>query len=94
MQTAPSTDPTTAMETTPLRRVSIVIPVYRGERTLPQLLQEIAPLAAEQKSPAGHRFRVSEVLLVHDCGPDRSDLTIEAPPIDDVIERVFAEEGL
>ena len=76
--TTPSDGPTSATELRALRRVSIVIPVYRGERTLPPLLQEIAPLAAEQESPAGHRFRVSEVLLAHDCGPDRSDLAIEA----------------
>lgn len=60
-----------------LHRVSLVIPVYRGERTLLSLIDEIAPLAVERTSPAGHRFVVSELLLVHDCGPDRSDQTIE-----------------
>lgn len=62
----------------PLQRISVVIPVYRGERTLPTLLAEVAALAQEATSPAGHRFQVCEVLLVHDCGPDRSDRTIEA----------------
>lgn len=61
----------------PVRRVSIVIPVYRGERTLSALLDEIAPLTQQQASPSGYGFHVCEVLLVHDCGPDRSDLTIE-----------------
>lgn len=40
-------------------------------------MQEIAVLATEQLSPAGARFQINEVLLVHDCGPDRSDKTIE-----------------
>lgn len=63
-------------EVDPVRRVSIVIPVYCGEKTLPSLMAEIAPLAVEQRSPGGRSFRVCEVLLAHDCGPDRSDLTI------------------
>jgi polyisoprenyl-phosphate glycosyltransferase len=61
-----------------VQRVSLVIPVYCGERTLVTLIGEIAALTSEQVSPAGHRFLISEVLLVHDCGPDRSDQTIEA----------------
>lgn len=60
-----------------LHRISIVIPVYRGETTLDALVTEILPLVVEQVSPAGNRFVVNELLLVHDCGPDRSDKTIE-----------------
>lgn len=59
-------------------QVSVVIPVYQGEKSLPGLLAEIAPLGREQRTPAGHAFIVSEVLLVHDCGPDRSDQTLQA----------------
>ena len=59
-------------------RVSIVIPVYAGEQTLPDLIAEIAPLTQEQSTPDGNKFVVGEVLLVHDCGPDRSDKTLEA----------------
>jgi polyisoprenyl-phosphate glycosyltransferase len=60
-----------------LHEVGIVIPVYRGETTLPPLLAEIATLhRSETKTPGGYRFRVAEVILVHDCGPDSSDLTI------------------
>lgn len=59
-------------------RVSLVIPVYRGERTLPSLMEEILPLTTEQRTPSGRSFVLTEVLLVHDCGPDRSDLTIQA----------------
>jgi polyisoprenyl-phosphate glycosyltransferase len=58
--------------------VAVVVPVYRGEDTLPALLEEIERLATPQVSPAGNRFQVSEVVLVHDSGPDRSDLTIRA----------------
>lgn len=60
-----------------VQRVSVVVPVYRGEKALPALLHEIAPLASETRTPNGNRFLVCEVLLVHDCGPDRSDETIE-----------------
>ena len=58
-------------------RVSIVIPVYQGEKSLPTLIDEIVPLTQEQRTPGSHRFVVAEVLLVHDCGPDHSDLTLE-----------------
>lgn len=53
--------------------VSIVIPVYRGERHLPALIDEIAGLVTGATTAGGHRYRVAEVLLVHDCGPDGSD---------------------
>lgn len=58
-------------------RVSLVIPVYRGEKTLQGLIREIAPLARQHTTPAGRRYLLAEVLLVHDCGPDRSYLAIE-----------------
>jgi undecaprenyl-phosphate 4-deoxy-4-formamido-L-arabinose transferase len=61
-----------------VHRVSLVIPVYCGEKTLPQLIAEIEPLTREQPTPEGHRFIIDEVLLVHDCGPDRSDRILEA----------------
>lgn len=52
--------------------VSVVIPVYQGERTLSRLVKEIAPLTAGVVSPAGRPVVVSEILLVHDNGPDGS----------------------
>jgi glycosyltransferase involved in cell wall biosynthesis len=58
-------------------RLSIVIPVYRGESTLPTIVAEIAALAVERVTPGGRRAIVTEVLLAHDCGPDRSDKTLE-----------------
>lgn len=67
-----------ASQTEPrLHRVSVVIPVYRGEKTLPPLIAEIGRFTSGQTSARGNRFIVSEVLLVHDCGPDRSDQVIE-----------------
>lgn len=65
------------MDVAAVHRVSLVIPVYRGEKTLPALIGQIAPLAREQTTPGASRFVISEVLLVHDCGPDQSDKTIE-----------------
>ena len=65
------------MDNCSTHRVSIVIPVYRGENTLPALIKEIAPLAQEQTTPHGSVFVICEVLLAHDCGPDRSDKTLE-----------------
>ena len=56
--------------------VSVVIPVYRGEDTLPQLLQELASLTQPQVTAEGRSFHVHEVLLVWDRGPGRSDATI------------------
>jgi undecaprenyl-phosphate 4-deoxy-4-formamido-L-arabinose transferase len=56
--------------------ISVVIPVYRGAATLPSLLDELEPLSNESVSADGHAFRVVEVLLVHDAGPDDSDRVI------------------
>ena len=58
--------------------VSIVIPVYRGEATLPGLMKEISLLRSPQHTPDGRSFQVCEVILVWDHGPDESDLTIAA----------------
>lgn len=52
--------------------ISVVVPVYAGERTLPDLLAEIAPLTTEFLTPDGYAACVTEILLVHDHGPDRS----------------------
>jgi undecaprenyl-phosphate 4-deoxy-4-formamido-L-arabinose transferase len=58
--------------------VAVVVPVYRGEDTLPALLEELDRLVTTHVTAEGNPFRVSEVVLVHDCGPDRSDVTIRA----------------
>ncbi|MEP7097220.1 MAG: glycosyltransferase [Dokdonella sp.] len=53
------------------------MPVYQGERTLPTLLVEIKPFSHVQLTAGGIAYVVSEVLLVHDCGPDNSVAKIE-----------------
>ena len=56
--------------------LSVVVPVYRGAATLDALIDELALLVAPFRTPAGHSARIDEVLLVHDCGPDDSDIVI------------------
>jgi undecaprenyl-phosphate 4-deoxy-4-formamido-L-arabinose transferase len=56
--------------------ISIVVPVYQGEHTLDTLVEEICPLTKRCRTPQGRPMRVAEVLLVHDAGPDRSDVVI------------------
>ena len=56
--------------------ISIVVPVYKGENSLPALLAEIEPLTAHGVTPGGRAFIVTEVILVHDNGPDDSDETM------------------
>ncbi len=58
--------------------VSVVIPVYAGEATLPDLIEELAALHGAARTPAGRPFTVSEVVLVWDRGPGRSDDAIRA----------------
>ena len=58
------------------QHVSVVIPVYQGERSIRALLEEISAYFEPSTTEGGHEMVVSEVLLVHDCGPDRSDLQI------------------
>ena len=57
-------------------RVSIVVPVFQGERTLAALVAEIALLTVPTPTAGGHEFQVTELLLVDDHGPDRSDEVI------------------
>lgn len=52
--------------------VSVVIPVYQGEKTISNLVNELALYVAPSTSPAGIKYVISEVLLVHDSGPDDS----------------------
>lgn len=52
--------------------ISVVIPVYQGERTLKALLNELGPFTEAIRTRDGHLAVVAEVLLVHDNGPDDS----------------------
>ena len=56
--------------------ISVVVPVYRGAATLSGLVGELVRYVSESSTPGGRRFRVAEVLLVHDNGPDDSDRVI------------------
>ena len=56
--------------------LSVVIPVYRGEETLPELISELQPLTLGQETPDGRLFRIDEILLVWDRGPAGSDTVI------------------
>lgn len=56
--------------------ISVVIPVYRGHETLGPLIEAIRPFTEQGTTPNGYPFRVSEVILVFDHGPDRSDETM------------------
>lgn len=53
-------------------RVSVVVPVYQGEHTLGDLLEQIVPWTEVTLTPGGRPMVVEEVLLVHDNGPDDS----------------------
>ncbi|MEU4314741.1 glycosyltransferase [Nocardia sp. NPDC024068] len=58
-------------------RVSVVVPVYRGEHTIARLVRELDGLAAPTTTAGGLRFRVDDIVLVHDHGPDHSDLVLQ-----------------
>lgn len=58
--------------------ISVVIPVYAGEQTLPAVVGELAELTRGSVTPQGRQFRISEVVLVWDRGPGRSDRTVRA----------------
>lgn len=58
------------------RTLSIVIPVYRGALTILKLVQEIQNLQAIKKTPGGRFFEIIDIVLVHDCGPDSSDIVM------------------
>lgn len=62
----------------PIIGVSVVIPVYRGEETLPQLMRELNPMTQAQSTPLGRTYRIEEVLLVWDRGPGASDDVIRS----------------
>lgn len=61
---------------TGIHEISVVIPVYRGSTTLPGLIDELAALRGTFTTPGGRHARLGEVLLVHDVGPDSSDVVM------------------
>jgi undecaprenyl-phosphate 4-deoxy-4-formamido-L-arabinose transferase len=73
----PDPGPATPPPPAPVR-VSVVVPVYRGELTLESLIAEIVPLVEPSATPAGTRFAVCEIVLVHDGAVDGSSRVIKA----------------
>lgn len=61
----------------PVCSVSVVVPVYRGEQTIAALVRELHRLVRPGRTPGGIRFAVEEIVLVHDHGPDRSDIVLQ-----------------
>jgi undecaprenyl-phosphate 4-deoxy-4-formamido-L-arabinose transferase len=59
-------------------QLSVVIPVYRGAEHLAALVGEIEALTTTQVTDDGHPYRVVEVVMVHDHGPDDSDRVMRA----------------
>ena len=53
-----------------------MIPVYGGQHTLDAVVDELAASVGDRRSPQGRPYRVTEAVLVHDCGPDESDETM------------------
>jgi undecaprenyl-phosphate 4-deoxy-4-formamido-L-arabinose transferase len=52
--------------------MSVVVPVYRGEATLRRLVLALEPYVQPTLTTDGNRFCVTEIILVHDNGPDGS----------------------
>jgi len=74
-----SEEPPAASGTTPpVHRISVVVPVYQGERTLDALTEEIRPMTAVTASPGGRSFQIAELILVHDGAADNSHQVMQA----------------
>ncbi|MEU8900104.1 glycosyltransferase [Nocardia sp. NPDC048505] len=57
--------------------VSVVVPIYRGEHTIGDLVAELHRMTAPSASPAGTSYVIDEIVLVHDHGPDHSDVVLQ-----------------
>lgn len=57
--------------------VSVVVPVYRGEQTIATLITELDQFSQPATTAGGASFVVDEIVLVHDHGPDRSDVVLK-----------------
>ncbi|MEO6602422.1 MAG: glycosyltransferase [Polyangiaceae bacterium] len=64
--------PEDTLKPEPVFELSLVVPVYQGERTLAQLAEEVAPLTQPQTTERGRAFRITELVLVHDGAVDGS----------------------
>ncbi|MBW9209520.1 glycosyltransferase [Mumia sp. zg.B21] len=55
-----------------MHRVSVVVPVYQGERYLSTLVGELDAYRETFSTPSGHTTVLHEIVLVFDNGPDDS----------------------
>ena len=60
-----------------LATISIVVPVYKGEATIAEVVSELEKFTKPSTTKTGVGYVVSEVLLVNDSGPDGSAKIIE-----------------
>lgn len=65
--------------------VSVVIPVYQGESSLAAVVSELVEFSHDQVTTDGNSWRIAEVVLVHDHGPDQSDRVIRELALEHVI---------
>jgi glycosyltransferase involved in cell wall biosynthesis len=70
-----------------IHSIAVVIPVYLGESTLESVVKEVLQFVTTSESPSGNYFKVSEVILVNDCGPDGSAAVIRKLALDFEIVR-------
>lgn len=61
-----------------MHTISVVIPVYQGERTLGGVVEELVPFLEPGLTSDGHLFLIDEVVLAYDNGPDGSADVIRA----------------
>lgn len=62
--------------------LSVVIPVYRGAATLPGLVSQLTEYTESHRTSCGAEYRIAEVLLVYDHGPDDSASVIRQLEVD------------
>ena len=58
--------------------ISVVVPVYLGEKTISGIVDELLPFVDGFETASGRRGVVSEILLVNDNGPDDSATVLRA----------------
>ena len=56
--------------------IAVVVPVYLGAKTVDHLVEEIKEMCKVTNTPNGLRFKITELVLVNDCGSDGSDVEL------------------
>lgn len=68
--------PATPTDNVSTHVISVVIPVYEGEHCLAETVSDLLPYLDPTSTDDGLRFRIGEVILVHDGGTDDSPRVI------------------